>query len=113
MPKFLVDANLPQIFNLWQTDDFVYAVSLEIERDDDVIWEYAKENRLTILTRDVDFANRIIHTNPPPKVIHFRLGNIRFSDFRIFVKDHWEKITFYSLNYKLVLVYPHSIEGIK
>lgn len=112
MPLFLVDANLPQTFNLWQTIDFAYATRLNIDRSDAAIWNYAKENRMTILTRDVDFADRIIHVEPPPKVIHFKLGNIRFTDFRTFIIANWDKITFYNLNYKLVLVYPHAIEGI-
>ncbi len=55
----------------------------------------------------------MVHSNPPPKVIHFKIGNMRYADFRKFVYQHWEKIAFYSLNYKLVLVYPHSIEGIR
>ncbi len=67
MPRFLVDANLPQTFNLWQTDDFVYVVRLGIERDDNSIWDYAKEHSVTILSRDVDLANRSIYSEPPPK----------------------------------------------
>lgn len=113
MPRFLVDANLPQTFNLWQSDDFIYANSLGSAVSDNFIWDYSKQNSLTILSRDKDFADRMTHSNPPPKVIHFRLGNIRYSDFRAFMKEHWEKIIFYNLNYKLVLVFVHSIEGIK
>jgi len=111
--KFLVDSNLPQTYNLWQGTDFIYAVSIKIDGDDNLIWNYARENNLTILSRDKDFADRIIHTNPPPKVIHFRLGNIRFRDLRKLLNSEWERIIFFSHNYKLVLVYPNSIEGIK
>jgi len=111
--RSLVDANLPQTFNLWQSDDVIYANFLGLDVSDNFIWNYARQNLLTILSRDKDFADRIIHSNPPPKVIHFRPGNIRFPDFRIFIKEHWGKITFYNLVYKLVLVFVHSIEGIK
>lgn len=113
MPRFLVDANLPQTFSLWQSDDFIYANSLGSDVSDNFLWDYTKQSFLTILSRDKDFADRMIHSNPPPKVIHFRLGNIRYADFRIYIKEHWDKLIFYNLNYKLVLVFVHSIEGIK
>jgi len=110
--KFLVDANLLQTYNLWQDSDFLYAVQLNIERNDQAIWTFSSERNLTILSRDMDFANRILHFTPPPKVIHFRIGNMRYPTFRAFMNANWQKSTFYSLNYKLVLVYPDAIEGI-
>ncbi len=113
MAKYLIDSNLPQTFNLWQNDDFIYAISIKIDGDDNLIWDYAKENNLTILSRDKDFADRILHCNPPPKIIHFRLGNIKYSDFRKLMKEQWKRIAFFNLNYKLVLVYSNSVEGIK
>lgn len=113
MPKFVVDANLPQTYNLWKGDNFVYAVHLKIDGDDTLIWNYCKKNNLTILSRDKDFADRILLSNPPPKVIHFRLGNILFAQFRELIDQQWERICFFNLNYKLVIVYPDSIEGIK
>lgn len=113
MPKYIVNSNLPQTFNLWQSDDFINAVSIKIDGDDNLIWNYAKENNLTILSRDKDFADRILHTNPPPKVIHFRLRNIKYAQFRKLMNEQWNRITFFNLNYKLVVVYHNSVEGIK
>ena len=113
MPKFIVDSNLPQTFNLWRNEDFTYAVSLKIDGDDNLIWNYAGENDLTILSRDKDFADRMLHSNTPPRVIHFRLGNIRFAQFRELMNNEWERICFFNLNYKLVIVHPDSLEGIK
>ena len=113
MAKYLVDSNLPQTFNLWQTDDFIYAISIKIDGDDNLIWNYAQENNLTILSRDKDFADRILHSNPPPKVIHFRVGNIRYPHFRRLMNEQWNRIMFFNHNYKLVLVYNNSVEGIK
>ncbi|MEZ4821876.1 MAG: DUF5615 family PIN-like protein [Ignavibacteria bacterium] len=37
------------------------------------MWEYAKENNLTIISKDADFSSRILIKSPPPKVIHIRL----------------------------------------
>lgn len=81
MPKHLVDFNLPQTYNPWQGVDFIYAISIKIDGDDNLIWNYAQINNLTILSRDKDFADRMLHANPQPKVIHFRLAM-------------WEKIVF-------------------
>ncbi len=113
MTKFLVDANLQQTYNLWQGSDFIYSVSLQIDCNDGLIWNYAKQFNLTILSRVKDFADRTLHTNPPPKVIHFRLGNMRFAQFKALIDKEWQRISFFNFNYKLVLVYPNFIEGIK
>ena len=46
--------------------------------DDRIIWRYAKERSLTILTKDEDFqifANR--QGSIPPQVVWVRLGNCR------------------------------------
>jgi len=59
----------------------------------------------------LNFAHRILPF-PPPKVIHFRIDNMRYPTFGTFMNANWQKIAFYSLNYKLVLVYADSIEGI-
>lgn len=48
------------------------------EASDQVIWEYAKANRLAIITKDEDFqalANR--QGSIPPQVVWVRLGNCR------------------------------------
>ncbi|MEO8074626.1 MAG: DUF5615 family PIN-like protein [Acidobacteriota bacterium] len=45
------------------------------------LWNYAKENNLTIITKDADFSNRIIFQEPPPKVIHIRFGNMKMREF--------------------------------
>lgn len=101
MSRFLVDANLPQTFNLWQSGDFIYANSLGADVSDDFIWDCAKQHSLTILSGDKDFADRMIHSAPPPKVIHFRIGNVRYADFRIFIRAHWERTVFIALTISL------------
>lgn len=48
------------------------------ESSDQAIWEYAKEYRLTIITKDEDFqalANQ--QDSIPPQVVWVRLGNCR------------------------------------
>ena len=84
MPKYLIDVNLPYRFSLWNSDDFVHQTNIDDEWTDEQIWEYAKENNLTIITKDADFSNRIIFHEPPPRVIHIRFGNMKMRESRNF-----------------------------
>ena len=43
--------------------------------DDQVVWSYAAENGLTIVSKDSDFQQRALLYGHPPKVIWVRLGN--------------------------------------
>jgi predicted nuclease of predicted toxin-antitoxin system len=54
----------------------VRTLGLESARDE-VIWQYAKERNLTIVTKDDDFRQRAFLRGHPPKVIWLRLGNCR------------------------------------
>lgn len=77
MVKFLIDANLPYHFNLWNYDEFIHVGDLDDTWSDEVIWNYAKNNDLTIVSKDSDFSNRIITATPPPRVIHIKIGNMK------------------------------------
>lgn len=43
--------------------------------DDQVVWEYAAQNGLTIVSKDSDFQQRALLYGCPPKVVWVRLGN--------------------------------------
>ncbi len=43
--------------------------------DDGVIWEYAKANGFTIVSKDADFIHRSFLHGFPPKMIYLELGN--------------------------------------
>jgi predicted nuclease of predicted toxin-antitoxin system len=47
---------------------------------------------------------------PPPKVIHLRIGNIKFKQMEEFISRNWETIRNLSDNHKLVTVYLDRIE---
>ena len=55
MPKYLVDVNLPQYFSHFNSPEFEFVADINLRLSDSEIWEYAKENRLIILTKDSDF----------------------------------------------------------
>jgi predicted nuclease of predicted toxin-antitoxin system len=82
------------------------------EWSDSQIWLYARENNLTVVTKDIDFSNRIILSKPPPRFIHIKVGNMRLSSFRQFMIDNWERIAQVSKSNKLVNVYLDKITGI-
>jgi predicted nuclease of predicted toxin-antitoxin system len=77
--KLLVDQNLSSRLVLLLRD--AYPGSLHV-RDcglktatDLEIWEYAKQNGLTIVSKDSDFRNRSLLLGSPPKVIWLRTEN--------------------------------------
>lgn len=111
-PSFLIDVNLPYKFKPWDNEKFIHVRDINDEWSDSQIWLYAKENKLTIVTKDIDFSNRIILSTPPPRVIHIKVGNMRLSDFRQFMMANWENIEQMSSNHKLVDVYPDRMTGI-
>lgn len=80
MKRFLIDANLPYRVPVWQKESFEVVVDIDEEWSDSEIWNYAKKNNYTIVTKDADFSNRIMVSGPPPKIIHLRIGNMRLRD---------------------------------
>lgn len=113
MPRYLVDANLPFYFSLWRTDDFIHQFNLGADWSDSMVWDYAKENNLTILSKDADFSNRILLVTPPPKVVHFRIGNMKLNAFFDFVTKIWPEVEdlIHKNNNKLVNVYLDRLEA--
>jgi predicted nuclease of predicted toxin-antitoxin system len=77
MPSSLIDVNLPYYFSIWNTDEFIHQKDINDEWSDEKIWNYTKENNLTIISKDSDFSNKIIMSSPPPKVLHIRFGNMK------------------------------------
>lgn len=112
MTRFLIDANLPRRIEAWQGQYFSYVVDIDDEWTDSQIWDYARENEHVIVTKDSDFSHRIIVSQAPPKIIHFRIGNMRLREFAKFVNENWNAIEAASEKHKLVNVYKNRIETI-
>jgi predicted nuclease of predicted toxin-antitoxin system len=68
MRRFLIDANLPLRVQAWQKEAFWFVAEIDEEWSDTEIWEYARKNNHTIVTKDADFSNRIIVAEPPPRL---------------------------------------------
>ena len=112
MSKYLIDVNLPSRFSVWVSDEYEHVVHINDELKDSEIWEYAKENSLTIVTKDTDFSDMIMLNNPPPRVIHIKIGNMKMREFHQLITKVWDDVCTMSEDFKLIRVYSNKIEGI-
>lgn len=112
MIQYLIDVNLPSRFSVWACSEYEHVVHINDEMKDSEIWEYAKKNNLTIVTKDTDFSDMIMLNTPPPRVIHIKLGNMKMKEFHQKISDIWSDVCSMSKEYKLVRVHSNSIEGI-
>jgi predicted nuclease of predicted toxin-antitoxin system len=112
MAKFIVDANLPYHFSLWNKDSFIHVFDLNESMTDNEILEYATRNNLTIVTKDADFTSKVLFRDNP-KVIHLKIGNLKIQELHTFLNNNWNKIKQVSESCKLTNVYIDRIEGIE
>ena len=112
MIKFLIDVNLPYRFSLWHSPEYIHQNDINDVWKDNEIWNYAKEKNLTIITKDADFSARIIFTDPPPRIIHLRIGYMKMKEFHQFLNHIWSDILKISEECKLVTVFVDRIEGV-
>lgn len=110
MSKYLIDANLPNRIGAWQSDEFLFG-RIDDQMSDSEIWRYAKDRDLTIVTKDSDFSHRIIVSNPPPKVVHIRIGNMRLRQLDATISKIWPDIDVLSNTHKLVNAFANHIEA--
>ncbi|OGU34364.1 MAG: hypothetical protein A2068_14205 [Ignavibacteria bacterium GWB2_35_6b] len=113
MKKYLIDVNLPYYFSLWNNEQFIHQKDINDEWTDGQIWDYARKNNLTVVTKDSDFSHRIILIDPPPKVIHIRFGNVKMNEFFKILSASWNDISEMSDMCKLVNVFKNKIEAVK
>lgn len=61
--------------------------------NDDKVWEYAKINSLTIVTKDSDFNERSIISGFPPKIIWIKRGNCSTNVIESLLRKNYIKIS--------------------
>ena len=112
MNGFLLDENLPSRLRFPLPLPVKHSTDLGGSPSDTEIWNYAKANGLVIISKDADFSDRIAAEQPPPWVIHLRVGNLRKREFHAFLERNWA--TIYSLlpAHKLLNVYFDRVEAI-
>jgi len=77
--KLLFDHNLsyclvPALASLYPGSMHVRDVGMAMA-DDEVIWNFARQQGLMIVSKDTDFYQRSMLFGHPPKVVWIRLGN--------------------------------------
>ena len=112
MQKYIIDANLPYYFSLWKGKEYQHVINIDPSMKDSEIWHYAMENDLIIVTKDADFSDLVLLNNPPPKVIHIKMGNMKIKALHRAIDGIWEDVLKMSRQHKLVRVYNDRIEGI-
>lgn len=71
-----------------------------------------KTNDLTIISKDADFSEMMMINNPPPRVIHIKVGNMRINDLHKFLNNIWPEVIKMSKTSKLIRIFLNKIEGI-
>jgi predicted nuclease of predicted toxin-antitoxin system len=94
--KLLLDENLSDriiqsISDLYPNSEHVKTLRM-INTDDAVIWEYAKANNFTIVSKDSDFHQRSLLYGYPPKFIYLRIGNSPTSKIIQILRDNFDMI---------------------
>ena len=107
--RYLIDANLSSHSRHWQTPEFESVPSTDW--DDKLIWQYATQHNLIILTKDEDFEEYALH-HAPPQVVRFCIGNMKRRLFREFLSEAWPRIleALGQQGVRLVRVYPDRLE---
>jgi predicted nuclease of predicted toxin-antitoxin system len=111
MHKYLIDENLPYYFKLWNNPKFIHVFDLPNISTDEEIWDFAKTNNLTIITKDADFSNKIMFKSPPPKIVHLKIGNMKITELYHFLNAIWSSILGELEGHKLVNVFQDRIES--
>jgi predicted nuclease of predicted toxin-antitoxin system len=94
--KLLFDENLShklvrRLADLFPGSIHVRDIGLKAA-DDPVVWEYAKQNSLMIVSKDSDMHQRSFMFGHPPKIIWVRLGNCSTSDVERLLRKNFSAI---------------------
>lgn len=94
--KLLFDANLsPRLAAQVQT---IFPGSLHVRRigalgmDDELIWDHARRNDFTIVSKDSDFYYKSMLSGAPPKVVWLRVGNVSTTEILSLLAAHADLI---------------------
>lgn len=113
MTGFLLDENLPRVPSLPASLPITYALDLGARPTDSQLWAHAQQHDLAIVTKDADFSQRIVLSDPPPRVVHLPVGNMRRRDFTAWPEGMWPRIESAVRTHKLVNVYWDRIESVR
>lgn len=94
--KLLFDHNLSphlvkSLADVFPDSNHVHLLALD-QASDREIWDYARRENYTVVTRDADFSDLCMLVGFPPNVIWIRRGNCRTLDIEIMLRRHFDDI---------------------
>lgn len=112
MTGFLFDENLPRGLQFTPSLPVEHARDLGAGVADAVLWEHAGRRDLVIVTKDADFSALALMSEPPPRVVHLRFGNLRLRAFRTHLVRVWPRVEALLADHKLIDVYLDRVEAV-
>ena len=71
---------------------------------DPIVWDYAKDNNLKIVSKDADMHDLSLVLGNPPKVIWLRLGNCSTSQVESLLRQNFNAIALFYKDENLSLL---------
>jgi len=100
--KLLFDQNLPPQITQKLADIFPNSIHIRNvgmrDATDTEIWNYAKQNGFTIVSKDADFQQRSLLYGHPPKFVWLRVGNCPVKTVEELLRKHSVSIHTFSLD---------------
>jgi predicted nuclease of predicted toxin-antitoxin system len=94
--KLLFDQNLSpklvkQLSDLFPGSRHVQDEALDLA-DDEVVWEFAKQNDFIIVSKDEDYSSLSVLKGSPPKLLWIIAGNCRTSTIHALLRNKFLEI---------------------
>lgn len=94
--KLLFDHNLSphlvgRLSDIYPNANHVSLVGLD-QANDDLVWQYARNNDYIIVTQDSDFNELVVFRGVPPKLVWIRLGNRKTGEIEAILRQYYEGI---------------------
>ena len=114
MKAFLFDENVPSRLSIVPSKPLLGARdAIRARASDREIWDFATRNECAIVSKDADFSDLILASEPPPWVVHLRFGNLRRREYHRLLAQVWPRIESLLPEHKLIRVYADRIEAFK
>ena len=110
MKGLLIDENLPLPTAPPTTLPIVHSRQLGAQPSDSFLWQHAIAHDFVTVSKDADFSERIQLSEPPPRVAHLRVSNMRRTDFIQWLYKQRPAIEAALPQHKLVNVYHDHLE---
>ena len=114
MKGYLLDENLPGRLTVQTRLPLLSSVELAGRMaTDETLWEMARRKELVLVTKDADFSERMLISEPPPWIVHLRFGNLRRRDFYRVLEQLWPRVEALLPEHKLINVFRDRIEAVR